>query len=55
MMDAQTLLALAVVAIVAIVLVRWKIRTIRQELSSPCTGGCTCSAVRMPERKQGPA
>lgn len=41
-MDWQTAGALAVVIVVAVVLTRWKIRSVRRDLKIPCAGSCSC-------------
>ena len=43
-MDWQTAGALAVVLVAAVVLTRWKIRSLQRDLTTPCTGSCSCGS-----------
>jgi hypothetical protein len=43
-MDWQTAGALAVVLVAAVVLTRWKIRSLQKDLTTPCTGSCSCGS-----------
>ncbi len=43
-MDWQTLCALAIVAGVAVLLARWKVRSLHRDITTPCGGSCACGA-----------
>ena len=49
-MDWQTVAALVLVGLVAALLLRWKWRDLRRELTTGCSGGCSCS--QLPAREQ---
>jgi hypothetical protein len=45
-MDWQGLSSLAIVALVAGLILRWKYRSLRRDLSTPCGGSCSCTVRR---------
>jgi hypothetical protein len=42
-MEWQDVASLAIVALAAVLLFRWKYRTLRRDLSAPCGGSCSCN------------
>jgi hypothetical protein len=54
-MDWQSIAALAIVSCVGVLLVRWKIRDLRRELTTPCAGHCACTRPARPEHPRGSA